>query len=234
MKIALCDDEKYYLDHFSGLLKSLDNFSRSQIDLYSSGQSLLKTLAQEPYDIVFLDIDMPEMTGLDLGKYIFENYPKTVIIFVTNHDKYAIDAFDCSACGYLLKSCDSSRFNKTIEKALRQYRMLNKYVYLNYETGTVTLPIDNIFHIEYVGRRCNYYTTNGIFTIRKALRSALSEIEEFGFAKIHQYRIVNLSKILSINKTSIQLIDNTVVELSRYRHDEVLEMYIKFRKEVLK
>lgn len=233
MIIALCDDEKHYIDHFSNWLRSMDTFSSAQIDLYTSSISLLDAIKTQSYDIVFLDIDMPEINGINLGKHIFENHPKTIIIFVTNHDQYAIDAFDCDACGYLLKSCDNTRFTKTIEKALKRYKMLNKYIHLTYETGAVTLAIDDILHIEYVGRRCSYYTVNGVFTIRKTLQNALSEIEEFGFVRIHQYRIVNLAKIRSIQKTSIQLIDNSTLELSRYRHEEVLEKYIKFRKEAL-
>ena len=233
MRIALCDDEKHYIDHFSNLLRSIDAFSYAQIDLYTQSISLLDAMKKQPYDIVFLDIDLPEINGIDLGKHIFANDPKTIIVFVTNHDQYAIDAFDCDACGYLLKNCDTVKFTRTIEKVLKRYRMLNKYIQLTYETGTVTLAIDDIFHIEYVGRKCSYYTANGIFTIRKTLQSALSEIEEFGFAKIHQYRIVNLSKIRSIQKTSVQLIDDSTLELSRYRHEEVLEKYIKFRKEAL-
>lgn len=233
MKIALCDDEQQYIDHFLRLLRSIDSFSNAQIDGYISSSSLLEAMPEQKYDIVFLDIDMPGINGIELGKQICTNFPQTIIIFVTNHEKYAIDAFDCDACGYLLKNCDEKRFSGTIEKVLKRYKALNKNIFLDTKTKIVAIPIDNILHIEYAGRRCHYYTISGIYTIRRSMNTALTELEEFGFIKIHQYRIVNLAKIRVIHKSSIQLVDNSVIELSRYRHNEVVQKYIKFRKEKL-
>lgn len=233
MRIALCDDEEQYLEHFSKLLRSMDDFSCAHIDYYTSGLSLKDATSRQMYDMIFLDIDMPGMDGLELGKFINTTCTKTIIIFVTNHDKYAIDAFDCDACGYLLKNCDVNRFSKTIEKALKRYRSLNKNIYLDTENKTICVPIETILHIEYAGRRCSYYTSSGVYTVKRSLNHALSELEEFGFVQIHQYRIVNLAKISAIQKSSIQLVDQTTIELSRYRHNDVLQKYIKFRKEKL-
>ena len=66
--------------------------STFNISTFNCGKDLLNSFKQKSADIVFLDIDMPEINGINLGKHIFENHPKTIIIFVTNHDQYAIDA----------------------------------------------------------------------------------------------------------------------------------------------
>ena len=234
MKIVFCDDEIEYARLLSDRIRQCDGFSSAQISLFSSGDELWHSVENgHSYDMVFLDIDMPGIDGLELGKRLNETCPKSIIIFVTNHEKYAIDAFDCNACGYLLKSCDDKRFSDTIEKALKRYRSMNKSIYLDTEAGTVTIPIDSILHIEYAGRQCRYYTDKGVYSIRRTLTAALAELEKFGFVRIHQYRIVNLAKISVIQKASIQLIDDSTIELSRYRHNEVLQKYIRFRKEKL-
>ena len=176
---------------------------------------------------------MPGIDGLELGRRLNSYCKKAIIIFVTNHEKYAIDAFDCDACGYLLKNCDEGRFSGTIEKAIRRYRALNQNIFLDTETGTATVPVDSILHIEYSGRRCHYYTTSGEYIIRRSLNSALSELQEFGFIRIHQYRIVNLAKIRMIQKNSLVLVDNSTIELSRYRRDEAFQKYVEFRREKL-
>lgn len=234
MKIVFCDDEIEYARLLSDRTRKCNGFSGAQVSLFSSGNELWHSVESgNSYDMFFLDIDMPGIDGLELGKRLNATCPKSIIIFVTNHEKYAIDAFDCDACGYLLKSRNDKRFSDTIEKALKRYRSMNKSIYLDTEAGTITIPIDSILHIEYAGRQCLYYTDKGVYSIRRTLTAALAELEEFGFVRIHQYRIVNLAKISVIQKTSIQLIDDSTIELSRYRHSEVLQKYIKFRKEKL-
>ena len=234
MRIALCDDQIEYAETLLVKLKSFKAFSCAKLDLFSSGDQLLQSMEKgNIYDLFFLDIDMPGIDGLELGKRLNSYCKKAIIIFVTNHEKYAIDAFDCDACGYLLKNCDEGRFSGTIEKAIRRYRVLNQNIFLDTETGTATIPVDSILHIEYSGRRCHYHTTSGEYIIRRSLNSALSELQEFGFIRIHQYRIVNLAKIRMIQKNSLVLVDNSIIELSRYRRNEALQKYVEFRREKL-
>lgn len=234
MRIAFCDDQIEYAETLLVKLKSFEAFSCAKLDLFSSGDQLLQSMEKgNIYDLFFLDIDMPGIDGLELGKRLNSYCKKAIIIFVTNHEKYAIDAFDCDACGYLLKNCDEGRFSGTIEKAIRRYRVLNQNIFLDTETGTATIPVDSILHIEYSGRRCHYHTTSGEYIIRRSLNSALSELQEFGFIRIHQYRIVNLAKIRMIQKNSLVLVDNSIIELSRYRRNEALQRYVEFRKEKL-
>lgn len=234
MRIALCDDQIEYAETLLVKLKSFEAFSCAKLDLFSSGDQLLQSMEKgNIYDLFFLDIDMPGIDGLELGKRLNSYCKKAIIVFVTNHEKYAIDAFDCDACGYLLKNCDEDRFSDTIEKAIRRYRVLNQNIFLDTETGTATIPVDSILHIEYSGRRCHYHTTSGEYIIRRSLNSALSELQEFGFIRIHQYRIVNLAKIRMIQKNSLVLVDNSIIELSRYRRNEALQKYVEFRKEKL-
>lgn len=234
MRIAFCDDQIEYAETLLVKLKSFEAFSCAKLDLFSSGDQLLQSMEKgNIYDLFFLDIDMPGIDGLELGKRLNSYCKKAIIIFVTNHEKYAIDAFDCDACGYLLKNCDEDRFSGTIEKAIRRYRVLNQNIFLDTETGTATIPVDSILHIEYSGRRCHYHTTSGEYIIRRSLNSALSELQEFGFIRIHQYRIVNLAKIRMIQKNSLVLVDNSIIELSRYRRNEALQRYVEFRKEKL-
>ena len=234
MRIALCDDQIEYAETLLVKLKSFEAFSCAKLDLFSSGNQLLQSVENgNIYDLFFLDIDMPGIDGLELGRRLNSYCKKAIIIFVTNHEKYAIDAFDCDACGYLLKNCDEGRFSGTIEKVIRRYRALNQNIFLDTETGTATVPVDSILHIEYSGRRCHYYTTSGEYIIRRSLNSALSELQEFGFIRIHQYRIVNLAKIRMIQKNSLVLVDNSTIELSRYRRDEAFQKYVEFRREKL-
>ena len=235
IRIAMCDDETMFLQTYQKKVSELfqEHNVDCKIDTYTDTVRFLEHCEKTSYDLIFLDIDMPGIDGLELGKRLNSYCKKAIIIFVTNHEKYAIDAFDCDACGYLLKNCDEGRFSDTIEKAIRRYRALNQNIFLDTETGTATIPVDSILHIEYSGRRCHYHTTSGEYIIRRSLNSALSELQEFGFIRIHQYRIVNLAKIRMIQKNSLVLVDNSIIELSRYRRNEALQKYVEFRKEKL-
>ena len=234
MRIAFCDDEIEYARALSERIKRHEGFAGAAVSLFSSGNDLWRTIEDGgTFDMYFLDIDMPGIGGLELGKKLNALSQRSIIIFVTNHEKYAIDAFDCDACGFLLKDCDENRFAGTLERALRRYRSMNKSIYLDTEEGTVSIPIDSILHIEYAGRRCLYHTETGVYPIRRSLTAALEELEGFGFVRIHQYRVVNLAKISAVRKSTVVLVDGSSQELSRYRRNEVLQKYIRFRKESL-
>ena len=117
MRIALCDDQIEYAETLLVKLKSFEAFSCAKLDLFSSGNQLLQSVENgNIYDLFFLDIDMPGIDGLELGKRLNSYCKKAIIIFVTNHEKYAIDAFDCDACGYLPRTVMKAGFPVLLKK----------------------------------------------------------------------------------------------------------------------
>ncbi len=234
MRIALCDDDKDFQVKLYDKLFSSKSLSESEFDRFNCAEGLIKTLeAGNFYAIVFLDIEMQGINGIEAAKIIKEKCPKTVIVFVTNYEEYAIDAFDCDACGYLLKSFSDEKLESLLKKAVKKVKTTKKLICLDSESGLVSLYPDDIYYIEYNRRYCTYYTYNSNYTVKKNISDALSELKEYGFCQVYQCYIVNFAKVQAILKEDVVLINNVKVQISRYRKSEILKEYIRYRKEQL-
>ncbi|MGG2057501.1 response regulator [Lysinibacillus pakistanensis] len=111
MKIVIVDDENQSLKRLKSLLKKSNNVS--EVDIVGEYTNFLEVVAQiqtmQP-DVVFLDIVMPDMDGLTLGKRVRELLPNIEIVFTSVFDKYAIDAFNLHAIDYSIKACAKNTF----------------------------------------------------------------------------------------------------------------------------
>ena len=118
IRIAICDDDKAYCEKLKQRICETNLFVNPQFHCFDNGVDLLKEYQKGTrYDFVFLDIDMPQVTGIELGKKI------------NVKDQYAIEAFDCHAFNYLLKDADDNRFDFVLLKAIKSYQKAHKSIF---------------------------------------------------------------------------------------------------------
>ncbi len=116
MRIAICDDEKVIREQIENLIKKCQKDSR--IIQYASGEELLS--AHMSFDLIFLDIYMKGLNGIDIARELRRRKEKFVLIFVTGAKEYVFDAFDVSAFHYLLKPIEEKRFVEIFDRARAQ------------------------------------------------------------------------------------------------------------------
>lgn len=114
MRAVCIDDEKLALDFMTHLLDKVDNIE--VIDTFLRAKEGLAFILEEPVDVVFLDIHMPELDGLQLAEKILEKKPHVDIVFVTAYNEYAVSAFELNAIDYLMKPVKIDRLQKTIDR----------------------------------------------------------------------------------------------------------------------
>jgi two-component system, LytTR family, response regulator LytT len=110
------DDEAPALDELSYLLRSMPAISA--VDVAASSSDALRCLQERPYDIVFLDIRMPLLNGIELANVLGRFATPPAIVFVTAYEEYAVSAFDVGACDYLLKPVSAARLRMALGRAL--------------------------------------------------------------------------------------------------------------------
>lgn len=116
--VVLVDDDRQALEILSYQLNQYPEIKIA--GCFTEPQAALDTIGKEPPDMVFLDIDMPQIAGIDLAVRINEIQPDIDVIFVTSHSKYALDAFDLNALDYLVKPLNKNRLGKTIQRFLNK------------------------------------------------------------------------------------------------------------------
>jgi len=188
-------------------------------------------LKKSPVDILFIDINMPDITGIDLVRSLEK---KPIVIFTTAYKNFAYEGFELEALDYLLKPIDFNRFTKAVEKAIayHQYKNTpvaeqrdeNLYVYSEYRM--VKISLKNIEYIESMEDYIKIHIHNAktILTLMP-LKTVLEKLPADKFQRIHRSYIVPVNKIMSIKGRKVQLAD---IELT------VSESYISFIRDWMK
>ena len=190
------------------------------------GASALEEIVAHQPDVVFLDIRMPGLSGIEIAEAMKQESPATQIVFVTAYDQYAIDAFEKGAVDYLLKPITYDRLQSTIKRlkdrsvgqakdnvavttllnqlnaSLMQKQKNEPLVWLTASSGTETklIMIDDVAYFKADNKYTVVMTAEGESLLRKPIRELLEMLDENIFKQIHRSTIVNLKAIASITR----------------------------------
>jgi two-component system, LytTR family, response regulator len=189
------------------------------VQTFDDAVSGAEFLRNAQIDLLFIDINMPDITGLDLVKSLKE---KPMIIFTTAYKKFAFEGFELDALDYLLKPIDFSRFSKAIAKAIDFYNYKtnpsspveeNLFIYSEYRL--VKIAIADIEYIESLDDYIKIYLTNAkpILTLM-TLKKVLDKLPADKFKRIHRSYIVALSKIKSVLNRKVELASSKELPIS--------------------
>lgn len=227
-KLAICDDsiqDVKYLERLFSKYEEKENFS---VSLFFSGADLLRNHSKDVFDIVLLDVTMPNNNGLEVGKALHNVSPQTIIIFVTSYPQYAIDAYDCEAFHYLLKPCDEEKLHQLITKAISKLKITKEYHLIKTQKKIFKLKISDIYYIECCRKHIIYHTKNESFDTVGTLSETYDLLKEYGFFQVHQGYLVNFEKIKFFSKSDIVLDNDRTVMMSVRKKKETLIAYSQY------
>lgn len=164
-------------------------------------------------DLVFLDIEMPEMTGLQLTKSLNNLYP---IIFITSSKGYAIEAFEDNVLDYLVKPFGYSRFLKASLKAKEQREQELKYaekenhIFVKSDSRLVRIPYPDLFFVEALADYVIFNTIKGKFIVHHTMKGIEKKLPMSVFSRVHRSFIVNRNKINQIEDFNISIADKMI------------------------
>ncbi|WPU94579.1 LytTR family DNA-binding domain-containing protein [Mucilaginibacter sabulilitoris] len=195
-----------------------------------SGAEFLKS---KPVDLLFIDINMPDITGIDLVRSL---EVKPMVIFTTAYKNFAYEGFELEALDYILKPIDFKRFEKAVEKAIDYYRYKNNttpeqpeeslYVYSEYRM--VKIELNAIEYIESMEDYIKIHVANAktVLTLMP-LKKVLEKLPADKFQRIHRSYIVPVNKIRSIQNRKVKLTDVELPVSESYY--DVIRNWMKFR-----
>ncbi len=233
ISVALCDDEPIALDMISAAITSC--FSRYGYELllekYGNSVVFSKIICEKKYDLVFLDIDMPGINGIDLGVKLKDINDRTAIIFVSNYEGRVFDAFKAQPFGFVRKST----FLKDVESIVKLYaEYANKSAerdFIEYKThmGTQKIYVDEILYVECEGDVQNFYIKNCTQPVKVRLRmkDLAQTLRDKGILRCHHGYLVNYRYVKRINADTVVLTNGASVLISRNRKKEFMEEYMK-------
>lgn len=230
MRITICDDEKIFCEMISKYCKEI--LGRQGIkyeeDIFYSGVDLLES--QSVPEILFLDIDMPQMDGIEVAEKICRLYPDCFIIFVTSYHDKARLGYKVNAHRFLFKPLDLIELEEALHTAICK---LNKQRLLVLdERGTDKyIKISEIIYIESLGFGTAIYTKDTHYISKKTLNYYVKMFQTEGFYKIHKSFVISLGHIAEITNKSSVIMDNGIeLPLSRRNKTGLKESMIKYVK----
>jgi len=217
LRCLIVDDEKPARDEILYILEEIDDVEVA--GEASHGIEALELIEKIRPDVVFLDIQMPQMSGIEIAKRILEKGLELMIIFVTAYDQFALDAFEVNAIDYLLKPICEDRLKRTIQKIATlksnkeglNYDKLSRlikdmspskssspWISVFYKNKLIPIETKDIVYITVEDKNTVIVTEKGKFEINYTLNELMDKLDPNLFFRSHKSYIVNLKYIESI------------------------------------
>lgn len=239
MRIAVCDDELVYTrlicDHLNTVLHL--QAQDASVCPYTDPQSLVTDHAHQPFDAIFLDIEMPGFSGFDAAKQIREIADETYIIFVTVKHELVYESFEYTPFYFLCKVSEEDLkrdLNHVLRKLMVHFRQSQKLTIQDSTFGSRTLALKDILYLVSDKHYLLYHTRNLSVPYKERGTIASKELEFFAFQflKSHRRYLINMNYIEHFDSplNSITLTNGEILPLSKGMKEEAFRMYREFKR----
>lgn len=230
MKIAICDDNMNHINIIENYIHNLRKTS-VECDAYQSGEELIRAFryGEEQYDVIFLDMEMEQLNGIETANYIREIDEHVIIVFVTSHTEYMRESFKCAPFRFLVKPVDSEEFETVFYDISKKLSKQRKVFAFTENKAKIRLYCDDIIYCESQDHWIWIHTKDKVYKICKSLTELHSSLDKEMFCRIHKSYIINLLYIKSIKDNDVELYHcDKLISISRSYKKEVLEEYTNF------
>ena len=225
LKCAVVDDSSLQRLSIVKLIKDHPNLKL--VAEYNNAIETKNGLLDTEVDLIFLDIEMPILSGFDL----LDDLPnKPQIIFVTGKTKYAFKAFDYDAVDYIHKPVNKERFNNAVTKAINLYQLKTNgipaedenFIFVKSNLKNRKVFLSKLNYIEALGDYVKFVTEKDTFVVLATMKSFEEQLPNDKFLRIHKSYIVNLEKVERYNSKNIE-INKKQLPLSRHKKSNLIE-----------
>ncbi|MDR0429686.1 MAG: LytTR family DNA-binding domain-containing protein [Tannerellaceae bacterium] len=229
LKCLVVDDESFAVEGVVNYIKKLDF-----LELSATGSSALEAndiLREKDIDLMFLDINMPELTGVEFLESL-DNPPLT--IFTTAYSEFALDGFRLNVVDYLLKPIGFQRFFQAAQKALDLYlsrvnpnsgETLGAEMYIKQDDSFVKIVWEDILYVESMQNYLKLHFKDKSYTIHQTMTSLEEILPKDAFFRIHKSYLVNISHINMVNGGRV-FVGDIELPLSKHRKDDLFNNVI--------
>ena len=202
MRIAVCDDEEKFRNQARDMVDKLAGSLDVVVDAYSDGNQLLAAFDKKPYDVLFLDIEMPAMDGITLAKKLRERSDSIYIVFLTGHVEYALEGYEVNALRYLTKPVQEEKLREVLRFVMDQSTS-KKQLMIKEDGEELLLNIADIVYFEAQNQYVMIYTTDGEHLVRYNIGDFEEQLKADGFFRVHRGYLISLAKVKKLVKSEV-------------------------------
>ena len=230
MRIAVCDDDKAFLGQLTGAIQTWQQSLQAvALECFEDGDSLIRAHTTRPFDVIFLDVVMPLLSGLDAAREIRQSDKTVRIVFFTSSPEFAVDSYRVKASDYLLKPLHEEQLRQCLDELWEQYHSNARYIDIKSSSTVHRVALPNIAFIEAQNKHVQFFLTDGTVILASEPLYSYEERLELadGFFKCSRSYIVNLHQIESYRAKEITTRGGFRIPISRNRGKEFEEAYFR-------
>ena len=232
MKIAVCDDSREDRESLIRLLMEYEKSKGKEFEIaeYDCGEALLENNAYlQNCQIVFMDINMNHLSGLETAAAIKNLYPKILIVLVTAYMNYVLDGYKVRAIRFLVKDDLQISITECMDALVGEIEQDARIMEFSFVEGKIRLKINDIIYIETARHKNVFYTKEGSYNIYKKLDAIEEELRDFGFVRIHLSFLVNMRYVRKISSYVMTLTTGKEISVPKARYVEVKRQYTLYK-----
>lgn len=231
MDIAICDDSSTDREYLTAALRRYwaDRKTLCRIHAYSSGMDLLQ---QVPTDVkmVFLDIEMPGLSGIETARLLRKKCANVCIFFITAYTRYAIEGYSVHAFAYLRKPIKYGQLKQQLDDAVVTIsRERPSYISFQKDGDTILIDSRDISSVEIAIHTLTVSMPNQKLTFAMSLKAVWDQLQDKDFIQCHRSFAVNPAHVVRIAASEIIMENGDCIPLSKYRRREFMEKYAQYR-----
>lgn len=212
IRIAVCDDNEVVLEKINrAICKAFMLYTSDFIvKRFSSGTLLLREHRSEPFDILFLDIDMPKVTGFDIAKTLRDDFSYCFIIFITSHSELIYESMDFQPFHFIRKNHKipmEENIKEIVQKLMKHMKQNDKLILQDDLSGRCAVYIRDILYIESDKHYVNYYIKDreNPIRIRENITECVEKLIEYDFVRIHRKYCINMRFLLDFDSNNNEI-----------------------------
>lgn len=229
MRIAVCDDSPLDREMAISLLNMYFEKKSVRYDFteYEDGCLLLQDVSDgEWFDIVFLDIYIPKLLGIDIARRLRDLGFDGKIVFLSNSPDFAVDSYDVEAAGYLLKPHDYEKLCTVMDRILLDFRQSTLRIVQH--SKVCHIPLNEILYVESSNTKCMIHRAGGqVYTVYRRLNEIERELEDDRFLRCHQSFLVNMDYIQRADK-EFELTTGDIINIRQRDLKNIRERFLKY------
>lgn len=224
MRVAICDDCNNCLELTERVLDEMKDYIW-EYESFLNGKELLDYLSKNEirFDLYILDIDMPELDGIELAKEIRKQDISALIIYQTSHLDYMEKALDTVMFHYLVKPVEDEKLKELLKKANHYLERTGKRFSFLYQKNICSIPCRDIFYFEKDKRKVYIHASSGLYETYSSMKDILDRLQEELFLEVSCSHIVNMEYVKLIKKDEVILYDGTVFPIGRTKLKKIRE-----------
>ncbi len=230
-KIAICEDNKDFSSELKSIIESkfLQNDIKCEINSFYAGEELIQDVLKGKYDIIFFDIELPGLSGIDTAKKIRELDRDTIFIFITYLNEKVYEALDLSIFHFIRKSHFDKEVDIILDALIKKLEYLTEKYPFTVDDNIIYFKLNDILYFEVLNRELLIHTKDNTYTSNlRSLKDIPFNLKDKRFSEIYRGVVVNLNHVKDFIENKVFLSNDNTLFISRRKIKDFKEKFYKY------